>query len=148
LVTTVAGHDQQLGGLIDQLDSLVGGVAGERSQLGTAITNVGTLTNNLSGVLTQSQPALNTDLAGLTTVSGTVAANQSKLDAFLQGLPGFVGTLDKVSSSGSFLNVYLCNLTLATSGPLQATLVPGDTATITVPTGTVGDSGNHTVNCQ
>lgn len=147
LITTVSEHDQQLGNLITEFNTLVSGVAGERGQLGTAIGSVGTLASSLSGVLAQSQPALNNDLSGLTSVTGSLAANQQQIDAALGGLPGFLATVDKVASRGSFLDVYLCNLNLGTSGPIQATLVPGDTATIPVPTGPVG-TGAHTVSCQ
>ena len=149
LLDTVSNHDAQLGQLISSLDTLVQGLAGERGQLGTAITSVGQLTSNLSNVLGQSQPALDSDITGLTTAAGTLAANQKDLNGVLGGLPGFLSTLVKVTSSGNFASVYICNLTFKAQGPLAVSLDPDESPkTIPVPTGPVGDQTQHTANCK
>ncbi len=138
LVNTVAGHDQQLGQLIDSFDTLVKGLAGERGQINNALTSVSGLTSNLSSVLGGSQPALNNDLAGLTTTTSVIASDQQQLTALLHNLPGMLNVLVKASSTGDYLNVYICNLAVSSNGPISVSLVPNFTATLPVPTGVVG----------
>lgn len=138
LVNTVAGHDQQLGQLIDSFDTLVQGLAGERGQINNALTSVSGLTSNLSNVLGNSQPSLNQDLSGLTTTTGVLASDQQQFSSALHYLPGMLNVLVKASSTGDYLNVYICNLTVSTNGPISVRLVPNFTAILPVPTGTVG----------
>lgn len=148
VLNTVAGHDRQLGQLISALDSMVRNFANERGQISSAITGVGKLTSTLSRDLGQSQPALNHDIGGLTTAAKALAANQKNLQGVLSNLPSFLTTLVKVTSSGNYAQVYVCNLTFHTQGPLNVTLVPGHTATIPVPAGDVGNQSQHTANCS
>lgn len=147
LLTQVSAHDQQLGSLITNFDSFVQGLANDRFQLGTAVSSVGTLTKNLSTVLGQAQPDLNADIKGLATATGKLGGDQTQIDSFLKYLSPFVSTLAKVSNSGNYLSVYVCNLTVQATGPLNVSLVPGVTGHITLPTGTVGDPKDHTSNC-
>ncbi len=149
LIVSVDGHDSQLGQLIDQFDSLVTNVAGERSQIGAAIDGVAGLTTTVSGLLAQAQPALDQDINGATSASATLAADQKSLDNVLQGFPGVLTTLDKVSSSGNYISVYLCNLSLTSQGQASFTLIPGTIPlVISLPSGPVGDQTKHTATCR
>jgi phospholipid/cholesterol/gamma-HCH transport system substrate-binding protein len=154
LVDAVAGHNQQLGQLIDQFSSFVGGLANERTQIGATISGLSGLTNSFNNQLTQSQPALNQDIGQLASVTGSLAANQQSINAAITSFPAFLTTLDKVSSNGSFLSVYLCNLSITTAGTPDISLIPGVPAPqpgdpLTLPTGSaIGDQNQHTVNCQ
>lgn len=154
LVDSVAGHNQQLGELIDQFSSFVNGLAGERSEIASTINGLGGLTSGLNNQLTQSQPALNQDISQLASVAQSLAANQQSLDSAITAFPGFLTTLDKVSSTGSYLNVYICNLSITTQGSPDISLIPGVSAPqpgdpLTLPTGsTIGDPSDHTVNCR
>jgi len=154
LVNSVAGHNQQLGQLIDQFSSFVNGLAGDRSQIASTINGLSGLTNGFNNELNQSQPALDQDISQLASVTGSLAANQHSIDAAITAFPGFLTTLDKVSSNGSFLSVYLCNLSVTTQGIPDISLIPGVPAPqpgdpLTLPHGsTIGDPTQHTVNCQ
>lgn len=148
LLTQVSGHDAQLSSLIQGLSSFTTGLAGDRSQIAAAITSVGGLTGQLSQVLAQSRPALDQSIRGLATATGALAGDQSQIDAFLGHLTPFAATLAKVMDQGSFLSVYLCNLTLLQQGTPQVTLVPGVTGTLALPTGPVGNQSVHTSTCR
>jgi phospholipid/cholesterol/gamma-HCH transport system substrate-binding protein len=158
LLNSVGSHDQQLGQLIDQFSSFVNGLAGQRAQIGATIDGVRNLTTTLSGVITRSQPTLDADIAGLATATGVLAANQQGIDSVLQGFPGFLTTLNKVSSTGSYLSVFICNLTLQVQGQPNISLIPGVTFPtppaylpgdpIKLPSGAVGDQSQPTANCQ
>lgn len=148
LLNAVTAHDTQLGNLIDGFDSLVRGLAGDRGQISTAIVSVGHLTGRLSNLLAQSQPALDQDISGLSKAAHYLSGDQTQIDAVINHLTPFLTTLNKVSNSGNYLSVYVCNLTLETVGSLNVSLVPGVTAKLAVPTGQVGSSDDHTANCR
>ena len=86
--------------------------------------------------------------------SRSLSANQKGLDGVLKGFPGLVGTLTKIQSSGNWINVYLCNLTINVSGQLDISLVPGVSPTnqypnpVTLPSGPIGDQADHTASCS
>ncbi|HEV2361057.1 MAG TPA: MCE family protein, partial [Acidimicrobiales bacterium] len=154
LLNTVGSHDAQLGSLIGNFDSLVRGLAGSRASLGSAITNLGTLESTTNGLLNQSQPALDEDIQHLATVVQSLSAHQGDLDNLLKGFPGLATTLAKIQSTGNWINVYLCNLTINVQGSLDISLVPGVSPPqypdpVTLPSGPLGGSAfSHTASCS
>ena len=109
-------HDTQLGQLIGNFDTLVTGLAGSRAQLGSAIDNLATAESTTSSLINEAQPTLNEDIQTLSSAVQSLSANQQGLDGVLQGFPGLVATLTKIQSSGNWINVYLCNLTINVTG--------------------------------
>ncbi|HMK62174.1 MAG TPA: MlaD family protein, partial [Acidimicrobiales bacterium] len=154
LLNTVGTHDTQLGQLIGNFDSLVSGIASSRNQLGSAIDNLGTAESMTSSLLNEAQPTLNEDIQTLSGAVQALDANQQGLDGVLHGFPGLVGALAKIQSTGNWINVYLCNLTINVSGSLDISLIPGVSPTnlypnpVTLPSGAVGDQTDHTANCS
>lgn len=150
LLTNVNHNDAQLSSLIDGLDTLVSGLAGQRQQIGAAVSGLSSLTTNTSDLLNNLQPTLDQDLAGLRNASGVLLANQSQLDTVIRGLPGLFNALDKASSSGNYLSVYVCDLSIHTSGPISVKLSPGvpQSPPLTIPTGYVGNQAVHTGVCK
>jgi phospholipid/cholesterol/gamma-HCH transport system substrate-binding protein len=152
-LSAVAGnldaHNQQLVNLIDQFDGLVNGLANEKGQLGTTLDSLGGLTQAVSGLLEQSQPSLDEVINGVVSASHTAAQDQSGLDGVLANLPAFIETLDKISASGDFLNVYICNLEINVHGTVDVNVLTGQPSVpITLPSGSVGTSSAHTANCS
>jgi phospholipid/cholesterol/gamma-HCH transport system substrate-binding protein len=149
VAATLDSHNAQLVSMINQFDGLVTGLAGERNQLGSTIQSVSGLTSALSGLLQQSQPNLNQTIDGLVSASQTAAQDQSGFDGVLSNLPAFIETLDKVADSGSYLSVYLCNLTINVQGTIDVNLLTGKPSIpLTLPSGPVGNQSEHTANCQ
>jgi hypothetical protein len=67
----------------------------------------------------------------------------------LGNLPAFIETLDKVANSGSFLNVYICNLTINVQGTVNLNVLTGQPGLpLTLPSGPVGNQSVHTANCS
>ncbi len=149
LLTNVNHNDSQLQSLIDGLDHLVTGLAGQRQQIGDAITGLSTLTTNTSHLLDNVQPTLDQDLSGLRGATGVLLSNQSQLDTVIKGMPQLFNALDKASSSGSYLSVYVCDLSVQTSGPISVKLSPGvpQSPPIDVPTGIIGNQALHNGTC-
>jgi phospholipid/cholesterol/gamma-HCH transport system substrate-binding protein len=152
LVRSVGAHDEHLGQLIDSFTGLVHGLASERPAIASTISGVAQLNSGVSHVLAESQPDLDQSISGLASVSTTLERNQSALDATLRDFPAFVSTLTKVVSSGNYISVYVCNLSVQTQGTLDISLVPGVAAPqagdpVSIPSGVVGDDAEHTANC-
>jgi phospholipid/cholesterol/gamma-HCH transport system substrate-binding protein len=146
---TLDTHNQQLVNMVDQFDSLVTVLAGERAQLGSTVVSLSGLTNAASGLLSQSQPSLDQSINGLIRASDTIAGDQAQIDGVLTGLPSFIATLDKISNSGSYLNVYICDLTINVIGKADLNVVTGNPGVpLTFPSGPVGDQSQHTANCR
>ena len=149
LLQNVNSSDSQLGQLITGLDSLVSGLAGQRQKIGDAVTGLSNLTTAASGLLKQVQPTLDQDLSGLQSATGVLLDNQNQLNSVLQDLPGLLNSLDKVSSSGNYLAVYVCDLTVNTNGPISVKLSPTvpQSPPLSVPTGIIGAPTDHTAVC-
>jgi phospholipid/cholesterol/gamma-HCH transport system substrate-binding protein len=146
---TLDAHDTQLVSMIDQFDGLVTGLAGERPQLGSAIDSFAGLSSAVSSLLSQSQPTLDQAINAVVSASHTAAQDQAGFDGVLANLPAFITVLDKVANSGSYLNVYICNLTIHVQGTIDANLLTGQPSLpLTLPSGPVGDQTQHTANCR
>jgi phospholipid/cholesterol/gamma-HCH transport system substrate-binding protein len=161
LLTTVAGSNQQLGQLVDGFTRLVGGLADSRGALGSAIDNVGALTTDLGTLLAQANPDLTPDVAKLATTAGSLAADQNAVDSFLTDLPAALEAPTKALSTGSYADLYLCNLTInvapnngVTAGPVDISVIPGVSTPgypdpLYLPAHvSAGDPGVHTAACQ
>lgn len=154
LLTTVNTHDSQLSSLITGLNSLVKGLAGEKDVVGNAVTGLSTLATNTNNLLQNVQPTLDQDLSGLLSVTNELTANQSevlkRVSTAINDLPGLLYTLNKVSSSGNYLAVYVCDLTLNVSNPISVKLSPTvpQSPGLPVPTGVIGDPSQHTPVCS
>jgi phospholipid/cholesterol/gamma-HCH transport system substrate-binding protein len=154
LLNTVGVHDTQLGQLIGNFDSLMTGLAGSRSQIGSAIDNLSTAESATSNLLNEAQPTLNEDIQTLSHAVQSLSANQKGLNGVLDGFPGLVTALTRIESTGSWINVYLCNLTINVSGQLDISLIPGQSPTdqypnpVTLPSGAIGDQTRHTASCS
>lgn len=153
LLTSVNQDDSQLKQLIDGLDTLVTGLAGQRQEVGGAVTGLSNLSNATRGLLDDVQPTLDQDLADLRNVTGILTANQGQLDTelgnALEGLPALLNALDKVSNSGNYLTVYICDLTISTTNPISVKLSPGveQSPPLGVPGGVVGNESYQTPVC-
>jgi len=154
LLNTVGVHDTQLGQLIGNFDDLLRGLAGSRAQLGSAIDNLASAESITSNLINESQPALNEDIQTLSHAVQSLSANQQGLDGVLSGFPGLIGALTKIQSSGNWINVYLCNLTINVHGQLNISLIPGVNPSgqypnpVNLPSGPVGDQSVHTASCS
>jgi phospholipid/cholesterol/gamma-HCH transport system substrate-binding protein len=158
LLNSVGAHQQQLGQLIDSFSSVVNAQANERVQIGSTVSGLSAFTSSLSNIIGQSQPALDQDISALASVSASLVANQQGIDAAIQGFPGILTTLNKISSSGNYLSVYICDLTIQVNGAPDVSLVAGVPVPtppqylqfdpIHLPSGAIGDQTQHTANCR
>jgi phospholipid/cholesterol/gamma-HCH transport system substrate-binding protein len=142
---TVASHDAQLGQLIDQLAKLTSTLAADRNAVGDSLTQIDALAAALNGLVEGSRPAIDHDIAGLRTLTDSLVANQDKLDTVVRRLPIGLSAFDRALSYGNWANIYLCALTLQTTGQPSAGPLP---LPVTIPNGPVGNQGVHSRACS
>lgn len=151
LLTQVNGQDSNLKNLVDALDTLVRGLNGpdQGQHIGDTVAAAGHLTQAASNLLNGVQPALDNDIRGLSSAATVLNQHQTQLDTVIRGLPGLLNALDKVSSSGNYLTVYICDLTVQTSGPISVKLSPGvpQSPPLAIPTGAIGNQADKTPVC-
>lgn len=166
LAKSVGTHSAQLDQVITAFDTVSQGMAAHSADLGAAIDRTSTLTASLSSLLGQAQPALLSDIGSLKTASDAMAAQRQEIDAVLTSSPGLFESLDKVASHGSWLQVYVCDLSTvvygnaAAPGAAQLEELPPTVAQLLapfldqaavplkLPAGAVGDQSLHTRNCS
>lgn len=146
----LGSHDAELDSAITQLQKVLAGTSASKQDLSRSIASLADLTTTVSGLLQQSQPALDKDLAGLQSFSTTLAANSDTLDSTISGLPGLLHYFARFVSSGSWLQVYICDLTVSVSGRVPAPGLPNVPAPVPLrfPNGHVGDSTSHSKSCS
>lgn len=105
---TVNARDQQLSGLVTQLQQLVSGLSSDRQPIGDAVSSLNGLTNTTAGLLQQARPPLKQDIAGLGHLSQNLNDNQAVTQRFLQNMPGKLDTITRTATHGSWFNFYLC----------------------------------------
>lgn len=109
VLDTVNGRTTEVAALIDQLQQLATGLAEQREPIGEAVASLGELTEATAGLLDAGRPALREDIAALGRLSANLAGNGDTVDKFLATLPHKVEAINRVSSYGGWFNYYLCS---------------------------------------
>lgn len=126
VVGTVAERDQTLGQLIKELQRFTTGLAGDRDAIGSSITNIDALAAATARLLSEARPSLDQDIAALNKIVDTVEAKKPVLDESLKRLPQALNALLRAQSYGSWLNLYVCTVTINDgSGPVGLPVPPG-----------------------
>jgi phospholipid/cholesterol/gamma-HCH transport system substrate-binding protein len=113
VVSTVNSRGGELADLVTTLQQLVSGLAADRQPIGTAISAMSGLTNATAGLLAQANPPLASDIASLGSLSATLAANSGTITTFLQNWPSKETDLARLSSYGSWFNLFECEATVS-----------------------------------
>jgi phospholipid/cholesterol/gamma-HCH transport system substrate-binding protein len=112
VTATVAERDETLGRLIAELQRFTTGLAGDRDAIGSSIAQVDRLAAATARLLEESRPSLDKDLAALNAIVDTVEAKTPVVDEALKRLPDAVAALTRGQSYGSWLNLYVCTLSI------------------------------------
>ena len=113
VVDTVNNREGQFNDLISTLRQLVHGFAEDRKPIGDSLSSLSELTTNTVKLLGESRPYLKSDIAQLGRFSSLLNRNEPLVQQWLQRLPGKMTTLARLSSYGSWLNFYMCQATIS-----------------------------------
>lgn len=108
---------EQFSGAVDGLERLVTGLAQERDPIGEAITALDNGTASLADLLTEARPPLSGTVDQLTRLAPLLAndTDLARLDLVLQKTPQNYRKLVRLGSYGSWLNLYLCGISIRVS---------------------------------
>ncbi len=105
---------EKFSGALDKLEQLVTGLAQERDPIGEAITALDSGTASLADLLTDTRPALSGTVDQLTRLAPLLSneTDLARLDIALQKTPQNYRKLVRLGSYGSWLNLYLCGISV------------------------------------
>jgi phospholipid/cholesterol/gamma-HCH transport system substrate-binding protein len=112
VMTTVAKDGDKFSGAVDRLEQLITGLSADRDPIGEAITALDSGTASLADLLTQARPPLAGSIDQLNRVAPLLDKDKPLLDISLQKAPANYKKLVRLGAYGSFLNQYLCGLSV------------------------------------
>lgn len=112
VMATVAKDGDNFSGAVDRLEKLITGLATDRDPIGEAITALDSGTASLVDLMTQARPPLAGSIDQLNRVAPLLEKDKPLLDISLQKLPQNYKKLVRLGAYGSFLNQYLCGISV------------------------------------
>lgn len=112
VVATVAQDGDKFSGAVDRLEKLITGLSKDRDPIGEAITALDTGTASLTDLLSQARPPLAGTVDQLNRLAPLLDKDKPLLDISLQKAPENYRKLVRLGSYGSWLNQYLCGISL------------------------------------
>lgn len=112
VLATVSRDGEKFSGAVDRLEQLVTGLSQDRDPIGAAIDSLDHGTASLTDLLTQARPPLAGTVDQLSRIAPQLEKDTSLLDISLQKAPGNYRKLVRLGSYGSWLNQYLCGLSV------------------------------------
>ncbi|HEY9438296.1 MAG TPA: MCE family protein [Streptomyces sp.] len=108
VLKTVNDREAGFDDLVVTLQKLVTGFAGDRKPLGDAVTAMGALTTVTAGLVDDARAPLRKDIKQLGRLTGQLSENTPQIESFLQKTPAKMAAISRLTSYGSWLNLYLC----------------------------------------
>jgi phospholipid/cholesterol/gamma-HCH transport system substrate-binding protein len=115
ILATLGKEGKNLSTSVDDLEHLVSALAKDRDSTGAAIDALDRGTASLTDLLTDSRQPLAETVAQLNRLAPLLDQNKGQVDAALQRAPGNFRKLRRIASYGSFIQFYLCGMTLRVS---------------------------------
>lgn len=112
VVGTMARDGEKFSGAVARLEELVTGLAQERDPIGAAIESLDNGTATLADLMTEARPPLAGSVDQLNRVAPLLEKDKELLDISLQKAPGNYRKLVRLGAYGSWLNQYLCGLSV------------------------------------
>ena len=114
-LATVAKDSEQFSGAIDRLQRLASGLANDRDPIATAIDSLNDGTASLADLLTQTRPALAGTVDQLNRLAPLLDQDKDRLETALRMAPQNYNKLIRTGAYGSFVNYYLCGVSIRVS---------------------------------
>ncbi|MGV0806520.1 MCE family protein [Mycolicibacterium setense] len=107
------GHEgDRFSGALDRFERLTTELAADRDTIGSAITSLSNGTASIAELLTNARPPLAGTVDQLNRLAPLLDQDKGLLDASLQRAPENYRKLARMGSYGSFVNYYLCGITV------------------------------------
>lgn len=114
-LATIAKDGDKFSGAVDGLEKLVTGLAQDKDPIGNAIDALDAGSASLTDLLTQGRPPLAGTVDQLARLAPILDSDKETLDISYQKAPANFRKLVRLGSYGSFINQYLCGLSVRVS---------------------------------
>lgn len=115
VLTTVSESGESFSGAVDRLEKLATGLSKDRDPIGEAITALDKGTASLTDLMNQARPPLAGTIDQLARLAPLLNDDKPTLDLALQKTPKNYRKLVRLGAYGSWLNQYLCGLSVRVS---------------------------------
>lgn len=115
VVATVAKDGNKFSGTVDRLERLISGLSRDRDPIGEAVTALDNGTASLADLLAQARPPLAGTVQQLNRLAPLLDNDKARLDLSLQRAPDNYRKLVRLGAYGSFINQYLCGISIRVS---------------------------------
>jgi phospholipid/cholesterol/gamma-HCH transport system substrate-binding protein len=112
VVATLAKDGDKFSGAIDSFEKLITGLSNDRDPIGAAVDSLSTGTASLADLLHSVRQPLAGTVAQLQRLAPILDDNKAELDTALQKAPNNYRKLVRLGAYGSWLNYYLCELSI------------------------------------
>jgi phospholipid/cholesterol/gamma-HCH transport system substrate-binding protein len=112
VLTTLGKEGEKFSDAIERFEKLLHGLATDRDPIGTAIDALDQGTLSLADLLSAARPPLAATVDQLNHLAPLINSQKSLIDAALQKAPNNFRKLARVGAYGSFVNYYLCGLSV------------------------------------
>ncbi|UXA06182.1 MCE family protein [Mycobacterium sp. SMC-2] len=112
VVATLDKNGDKFSGAVDRLERLVSGLSADRDPIGAAIDSLDNGTASIANLLATARPPLAATVGQLNRLAPILDQDKDHLDAALQRAPENYRKLARFGSYGSFVNYYICELSL------------------------------------
>jgi phospholipid/cholesterol/gamma-HCH transport system substrate-binding protein len=112
LLGTLAKDGDKFSGAIDRLERLLTQLSADREPIGDAIESLNNGTASLADLLTQARPPLAGTVSQLNRLAPLLDQDKDRIDSSIQKLPANYRKLIRPGAYGSFINYYICGLTI------------------------------------
>lgn len=123
VVATLDKEGTKFSGAIDRLERLVSELAEHRNPIGAAIDSLDKGTASLADLLTQARPPLARTVDQLSRLAPLLDEHKDKIDTAIGKAPRNYRKLLRTGAYGSFLNTYLCEISIRVSDNSGRTVV-------------------------
>lgn len=112
VVGTITKDGNRFSGAVDRLEQLITGLAQERDPIGDAIASLDNGTASMAGLLRQARPPLAGSIDQLARLAPILDKDKAMLDVSLHKAPENYRKLVRLGAYGSWLNYYICGISL------------------------------------
>jgi phospholipid/cholesterol/gamma-HCH transport system substrate-binding protein len=112
VLATLGKDGDRFSDAVDRFEKLLHGLASDRDPIGTAIDALDQGTASLTDLLSTARPPLSATVDQLNRLAPQINSQKALIDAALQKAPNNFRKLARVGAYGSFVNYYLCGLSV------------------------------------
>jgi phospholipid/cholesterol/gamma-HCH transport system substrate-binding protein len=120
---TLSQDGDRFSGTIDRLQQLVSGLSADRDTIGEAIASLDNGTASIADLLTNARPPLKGTVDQLNRLAPLLDQDKALLDTALQKAPENYRKLVRLGAYGSFINYYICGVSVRVTDLQGATAV-------------------------